>query len=385
MTDFLSGGMKVLPAATPGASEAERAGGMTLVTNQQPVGPERLERMIWTTFSTQHLSGTERFDYWEAMVSQALFPCTMVSDHLDDFLASSQSLTLGDIQTFAQSYPPMDVCRTPVQIRQGDPEVVHLWLTVRGRIGLRQSGRYVEVGEGDLVLYDSSRPCQGWTDTVDRPDVSSLIVQIPRAALPLHSNSLDRLTLTRIQGRTGIGALFRRYLIDLMDHAQQYEERDALRLAGVTLDLLSAMLTQASRAEDVLPPHTQQAVLRARVSAFVQRHLGDPDLTPTTIATAHQISVRYLHRLYQGQGATIADGIRRRRLEHIHRDLSDPRLFARSISSIAARWGFLEPTQFSRAFRTLYAITPREHRRQAQHGSEVRCEPTAVRSMSITR
>jgi AraC-like DNA-binding protein len=155
-----------------------------------------------------------------------------------------------------------------------------------------------------------------------------------------------------------------------MDQASQYREDDARRLAGVTLDLLGAMLARAARSEGTLAPETQHAVLRARVSEFIHRHLGDPDLTPASIAAAHQVSVRYLHRLYQGQGATIADGIRRRRLERIHRDLADPRLQARSISSIAARWGFLEPTQFSRAFRTMYRITPRDHRRLALPGTQ---------------
>ncbi|MEW2121502.1 helix-turn-helix domain-containing protein [Streptomyces sp. NPDC005474] len=60
-------------------------------------------------------------------------------------------------------------------------------------------------------------------------------------------------------------------------------------------------------------------------------------------------------------------GIRRNRLERIHRDLADPRLDARSISSIAARWGIPEPTSFSRAFKTLYGTTPRDHRHQTQH------------------
>ncbi|WP_328841937.1 helix-turn-helix domain-containing protein [Streptomyces europaeiscabiei] len=128
------------------------------------------------------------------------------------------------------------------------------------------------------------------------------------------------------------------------------------------------MLAQASRTENLLPSETQQTVLRTRIDAFIQQHLADPDLTPAAIAAAHQISVRYLHRLYQGQETTIADGIRRSRLEHIHRDLADPRLSARSISAIAACWGFPEPTHFSRAFKTLYGITPRDHRHQTQHG-----------------
>ncbi|MFI1927160.1 helix-turn-helix domain-containing protein [Streptomyces sp. NPDC020377] len=228
--------------------------------------------MIWTAVSTEHLSGTERFDYWYSIVSQAHFRTTMASDHLD----------------------------------------------VRGEAGFSQLGRHVDVGDGDLVPYDSSRPCQAWTAAQ-------------------------------------------------MNHAPQYEECDAFRLAHVTLDLLSATLAQAARTEDLLPSETQQTVLRTRVDAFIQQHLADPGLAPASIATAHQISVRHLHRLCQGQATTIADGIRRSRLQRIHRDLADPRLNARSISSIAAPWGSPEPTSFNRAFKTLYGITPRDHRQQSQH------------------
>ncbi|MGW0580085.1 hypothetical protein ACWD25_29905 [Streptomyces sp. NPDC002920] len=50
------------------------------------------------------------------------------------------------------------------------------------------------MGEGDLVLHGSFRPARPKPAARDRPDVSSLIVQISRARLPLHSNTLDRLT-----------------------------------------------------------------------------------------------------------------------------------------------------------------------------------------------
>lgn len=102
------------------------------------------------------LSGTERFAYWEAMASQAHFRTTTASDHLDDFLASSQALNLGDIQTFAHSYPPMHSRRTPVMIRQGDPEVLQLWLTVRGEAG---SARRTDTPTSARAISCSATPC----------------------------------------------------------------------------------------------------------------------------------------------------------------------------------------------------------------------------------
>ncbi|MCJ0873470.1 helix-turn-helix domain-containing protein [Streptomyces sp. AP-93] len=320
---------------------------------------------MWTKFSTEHLSGTDRYDFWDAMVSSSLFRTTVACDHREDFAAGSAALDLGDVQTFAQYYPSMKVSRSPLLVRQHDPEVVHLWLTVRGRIGMTQSGREVEVGEGDLLFYDSSKPWQGWTDAMNRPDVSSLIVQVPRTALPLHSNTLDRLIHARIPGRTGIGGLLRRYLTGLMDHASEYEACDAPRLAHTTLDLLSAMLAEAARAREGLSPETQHNVMRIRINEFIRRRLGDPGLCPATIAAAHQISLRTLYRLFQQQGTTVAARIRHERLERCRADLADPLMRSRSIHAIAAGWGFTRPADFTRAFRAAYGLPPSDYRHLA--------------------
>lgn len=317
---------------------------------------------MWTKFSTEHLSGTDRYDFWDAMVSSALFRTTVACDQRGDFAGGSAALDLGGVQTFAQYYPSLQVSRSPRLIRQQDPEVLHLWLTVRGRIGMNLSGREVEVAEGDLLFYDSSSPWQGWTDAGNRSAVSSLIIQVPGSTLPLHSNTLDRLTHTRIPGGTGIGGLMRRYLTGLMDHAPEYEACDAPRLAHTTLDLLSAMLAEAARARETLSPETQHNVMRIRVNEFIRRHLADPGLCPAVIAAAHQISLRSLHRLFQQQGTTVAARVRRERLERCRGDLADPLMRSRSIHSIGAGWGFTRPADFTRAFRTAYGLTPSDYR-----------------------
>lgn len=320
--------------------------------------------MIWTEFSTDHVLAPERYRYWDSIVSQALVPTTLVSEHLADFRASSEALDLDRSQIFAQSYPSLQAFRTPQLIRQGDPGVFQLWLTVSGKVEFRQADRHTVVGAGDFVLYDSSRPFHGRAAAVDGDAVSSLIMQFPRAALPLPSNLLDHLTARCISGQAGVGALFRRYLTDLMDHAPTYDVDDAPRLAKVTLDLCSAVLASAARTEAGLELESQQSILRARIKAFIQQHLADPGLTPASIAAAHHISSRQLHRIYRDEGRSVAESIRASRLEAIRRDLGDPRLRSQAIGLVAARWGMVDQSYFSRAFRVAYNITPRDYRHQ---------------------
>ncbi|MFJ1730840.1 helix-turn-helix domain-containing protein [Streptomyces sp. NPDC088254] len=117
------------------------------------------------------------------------------------------------------------------------------------------------------------------------------------------------------------------------------------------------------------PVHCRRCALRRQIDAFIQRRLGDPDLTPATIAEAHHISVRYLYQIFDTHQMTVAAWIRHCRLEHCHRDLADPRLRSHSIRVIANRWGFSDAAHFSRAFRAAYGISPRDHRnRGLLHG-----------------
>jgi AraC-like DNA-binding protein len=85
-------------------------------------------------------------------------------------------------------------------------------------------------------------------------------------------------------------------------------------------------------------------------------------VTTATIAAAHYISPRYLQKLFEAEGSTVTDWIRRRRLDHCKRELLDPRNAGEPISRIAARWGLADSSHFSRLFRATYGMSPREFR-----------------------
>ncbi|WP_242624354.1 helix-turn-helix transcriptional regulator [Micromonospora kangleipakensis] len=86
------------------------------------------------------------------------------------------------------------------------------------------------------------------------------------------------------------------------------------------------------------------------------------------MAEAHHLSLRSLHRLFEGSGTTVAALIRTGRLDCCYRDLADPRLRHLTVRQVAARCGFRDPAHFSRAFRAAYGLSPREHRERAGRG-----------------
>ncbi|MEU8246091.1 helix-turn-helix transcriptional regulator [Nonomuraea sp. NPDC048916] len=89
-------------------------------------------------------------------------------------------------------------------------------------------------------------------------------------------------------------------------------------------------------------------------------------MSPASLSGAFHISTRYLQKLFQSQGLTVAGWIRRRRLHGARRDLTDPLLGDLPIHAIATRWGFPSPAQFSRAFRAAHDLSPAAYRRHAE-------------------
>ncbi|MEU7094726.1 helix-turn-helix domain-containing protein, partial [Kitasatospora aureofaciens] len=81
---------------------------------------------------------------------------------------------------------------------------------------------------------------------------------------------------------------------------------------------------------------------------------------PESIARSQHISVRYLHKLFQQDGTTVGQWVRRRRLDACRRELGRPSRRQASVSAVAHRWGFVSHSHFSRAFRDAFGVSPRE-------------------------
>ncbi|WP_018562017.1 helix-turn-helix domain-containing protein [Streptomyces sp. SID8377] len=311
-----------------------------------------------TRVSTRVLPRHERFDFWQEMVERIVAPFEIHSDHTAEFDATIHAVEAGPLLVASFDQPGLEARRTARLIRRSDPDVYHLGLITRGTAWLVQGDRSAVLPAGTLVLVDSSRP---YTNVLraESGNVRGLTVSIPRGLLPVSARAAESLLATPMSGRTGTGALTAAHLSGLLAHAGQYSPLDTARLATVSLDLISALLSQ--RLDFRQPSQASDTrVLFERALAYIQHHLGDPALTPGRIAAAHNVSPRTLERLFRTHETTPAAWIRTRRLDRCRRDLSDPLLRERPIHATAARWGFASPANFTRTFRAAYGISPRE-------------------------
>ncbi|MFG2635676.1 AraC family transcriptional regulator [Streptomyces sp. NPDC048362] len=321
-----------------------------------------------TVFNTHELQPGDRFEAWTEQLGRTHAPMHLTSQRSADYRGFQRVFGLGEVTVWPATFDHLVFHRTPRLVRQSDPEVFHLSLLRHGDGAASWGKEQVGYRQDDFHVNCSSMSYEISTG----PDPVTIVgVEIPRAAVGLPAGRADRVVGRRISGREGMGGLLAGLLVQLTADTSNYRPGDADRLGTVVTDLVTAVFANALDAEPLLTPETHTRTLLLSVKSFIQRHLGDPDLTPARIAAAHHISRSHLYRLFQDEGLTVASYVRDQRLANARRELSDPDLFTTPIHTIAARWGYTRAGDFTRAFRTAHGVTPSELRDLSLRGTAV--------------
>lgn len=248
--------------------------------------------------------------------------------------------------------------RTPRLIGADDPQLYRFGLQVSGHCLIEQDGRQARLEPGELVIYDAARPYRiSFSD-----DFRMTVAMFARTLVRLPQQRLSALTAVVVPGDSGIGALVAPLLRGLSEELRSSAPVVTSHLGDALVDLATAAVGQHLQPVEAVQAGGHRELV-ARVRAFIDEHLSDPDLGIQGIASTHFVSVRLLQKLFEAEGTSVSEVIRTRRLERCRRDLADPSLSHVSISLIGHRWGITDPAYFSRLFRSTYGLSPREFRK----------------------
>lgn len=295
------------------------------------------------------------FDLWHAAISDNFLPLEAVLFASDAaFAGDVESRTIGSVQLSEVSGRQVVVSRTAMTIRRSDPGWIKLGMQVVGRGVIRQAGHEAVLMPGDFAIYDTAKP---YRLEFDGP-FTTFVVMFPRAELRVKEQDLAAGVAHSICGERGIGGVVSPFLSGLRRSLVDEKLRDSPMLESAVFDLTSAVLHEGRSGLERHPGE----VLLASAKAFIEAHLSNIELNTRLIAERHHISPRYLQRLFEEDGATVAGWIRRRRLEKCGNDLADGRLAHLSIGAICARHGLVDSSHVSKIFKEEYGIPPREYR-----------------------
>ncbi|WP_455678401.1 AraC-like ligand-binding domain-containing protein [Streptomyces atroolivaceus] len=307
--------------------------------------------------TTASVPDQDKLAYWCDAVGRELVPMTVTPLSDRPFSGRIATDRLGCVRVSTMQADAKRISRTPELVARSPEALVAVGIQVSGSATLVQDGRRSDVSEGDLVVYDTARPY-----SFDYPErFSTHVFQLPHRALGVTDAGIRQAAGTVIGPGDGFGAVLRPFLSTLAGSAHSYSGAVGDKLADSVIDLVATLVAEGTRR---VPVHTDtsRSDLVRRVRTHIDRRLGDPALSPEAVAKAHHISVRYLHRLFEGEGITIGRLIQQRRLEECARELARRGRTVPTVSAVAQRWGFVSPAHFSRAFRTAYGLSPREWR-----------------------
>jgi AraC-like DNA-binding protein len=280
----------------------------------------------------------------------------------DEVSGSVESQLLGHLQMSTVASVTQEVRRSSSLIRRDSESLLQIGLIRSGRAYVGQDGRQAEIGPGDFVVYETSRPFE-WSlrapAGLSRWELA--VFTWPRTCFNLSESRSRELTARAYHGSSGIPRVISGLLSGLL------AERPSMG-AGITpafADQLGSLLSVALLAEATPELASGAADKQLQMADdYIDASLADPDLSPETIAHAVGVSTRQLHRMFVCREMTVMQTIRTRRLEGARREIVASLTRDRSLREIARNWGFLDLDVFGRAFRQAYGISPRGYRAQ---------------------
>ncbi|MFH9009589.1 helix-turn-helix domain-containing protein [Streptomyces afghaniensis] len=251
---------------------------------------------------------------------------------------------------------------------EGKGDFLYLGLHVRGTVALTRAGEDGAFLEpGDMVFCDPAR-----RDVLRfGEDCLMTYFRTTRHYLGVAKSDLDRFVGVPVRHGAGMGALVSGFLSALAAEAEFHRPTIGDRLARSAVDLLAVLvmeLLQAETGQERSGASKAGGEMLARIRAFIEEHLREPELSPESIARAHHISVRYLHKLFQDDGTTVGQWVRQRRLDSCRHELGRTSKGTTTVAAVAHRWGFSSPSHFSRTFRDAYGMSPSEWQALAASG-----------------
>ena len=292
---------------------------------------------------------------WRRVISRSFAPLRLSSEEEGSFRATLREVELEDVHLFDMSTDAHRVSRTPDLIEPGARAFCKLSLQLSGDATLVQDGRTCDLGAGDLALYVTQRPYELSYEGPQR----SLVVIFPQSMVQLGPEQISLITATPVSRASGLGRVAVPLFEQLARNMDVLSGPHAMSRVRSALDMLVTVLSAESRESG---RDTSESPLLQQAIAMVDERLGDPELAPHDIAEHLYVSLRQLHSRFAANGLTVASYIRTRRLQAIRQDLANPLLAHEAVHTVSARYGLMDASHVSKAFKAEYGESPSAYR-----------------------
>lgn len=310
-------------------------------------------------WSTAGIGENSRYEAWADVLNAHYGTWQAARPPAPAFNADVEKIHNGSLTLIKCICDPCAGARPERLARASREEFAAFQLVVAGRELIELNGTTIELGKGDLLVWDSTRAM--------RFEVTK---KLSKVSLMMPLDQLRRWLPEDWRGVSGklprdsaSYLLLRSYMTALA----KPDLRDTEFCGTAMLDAGLAMLAGGARSPLDSDNSLAEGQLR-RIKDFIRANLRDPELSLAHIAAQHGISLRYLHRLFGQSRQTAAAWILDARLNACRNDLLNPAMAKKAISDIAYQWGFNSAAHFSRSYRARFGESASETRRQKLQG-----------------
>lgn len=309
-------------------------------------------------FSTASVPALRATDAWQAYMSCVYYELDIIPSGTAPVHGELQRVELQSVGVSRFSASSQRVVRRRSAASIDVHENFVFLFPTRQAMEYEQHGKTGFVLPGDVVMLNSS---EGYV--VNVPDDSQNITfKIPCELLRPRVKGIDALCARQRPASSQFVPILSQLGSTLLT---LNSTNASLLLQDAVLDLLGVMTesgdnkTPSAGVESSGMLH----VFYESVMGYIARRFREP-LTPESVALAHRVSVRYLHKAFSAHQTTFGRNLMEVRLLEAQRLLSQPPAQGLrrmpQIAQIAYACGFATAAHFSARYRDRFGITPRE-------------------------
>lgn len=305
-------------------------------------------------FSVDQLPDKQRYDAWAEGIGFLFEVSRSRSQQGEPFYASMEASIVGSLALSRARTAEQYWQRSAWKIGRDGLDHYMIQFYPRGTQTLLWRGGEVDMPQDGGLVYDLGREMKATTSAFENRTII-----IPRALLaPLLQNPDDH-HLRALPANGPLVALLREHVFHLEAAAATIKPLQTQDIVQSTVHLVAACLNAASggvdrRGSEMVPP---QLILARRI---IEARLWENGFGPNELAGQLGVSRSRLYEFFAGSGG-VASFIRERRLSAAMSLLTGSGTQHVPISEIAERCQFT-PSEFSRAFRAQYGVSPRAAR-----------------------
>lgn len=306
---------------------------------------------------------------WEEIMSEVYYKLDIKSDRRKDLTGSIEEYDVDGLSITKFSSDQQRVLRSPSKIAI-DPDDSYvlvfplsddLYFEQLGRNGFIQPGGYVMVRTSEF--YELACP-DGFTNVT---------LKVPAARVDERYHHAEDHCSRKFPNNVSLSRVLRSFLVSLSEVDEDSLSRHGGRFADETLNLVQLLL-EAERSGEEYQSSRSRRCLNQQVVHHMRSNLEDPDLNPAVTAASVGISRSYMDRLLHDAGTSYQRKLRELRLQNCYEKLADAACRHLSISEIAYTSGFSNISHFTKSFKEMYSLTPRQIRQELVPRSVKRAE-----------